>query len=767
MNRRTVTLSTAAVLLLVATVAHALTPVYRSSVRYGSTGVDAVYAIAVDPYGQVTIAGIFTGTVNFGGANLVSAGSYDIFVAKYFSNGAHNWSQRYGGTGFDEPHGLAVNGDGTVFMTGTFQNTVNFGGGNFVSAGAFDIFLLALTPGGAYAWSKRFGGPDYDFGTSIAWDNSGVYLTGHFYDTINFGGADLTSAGLDDIFVAKFDWTTGNHIWSQRFGDVDADIGSSLALSPSGNVCVTGSFEDNLNFGLGNLGSLGSSDVFLALFNSGGVPIWSKRFGGSSADFASGVAIDASSNIFATGGFMATANFGGQNFTALNSFYDVFLAKYNAAGNHLWSHAGGGGGNDGSQGIALDKSGNVYIGGYFTGSATFGSDNLFGGGGPDMFFTRYSANGLYHWSKGFGGASTDIVRALAVDKSGNVVAVGDFVGNLDFGGGVLTNAGGSDAVVIKYDMVTTEPLITSIKDIGNDQGRKVKIRFDRSAVDNAAAATPVTRYVAFRKDKAAPSVSAAPGSASGAALLATGWTEVGSVGAFAEDAYGIDVPTIGDSTVAQGPYNSTFYIRAATNLPATFYDSRPDSGYSLDNLAPGAPANFVYNAGNLTWDESSAADFDYFTVYGSNSNSFAAATIVNYTIATAMNVTASPYAYYFLTATDFSGNEGNFATIHTATGVGGTPTQFVLSVSNYPNPFNPRTTVSYTVPSRGAVTVAIYDLHGARITTLVDRADLAAGAYTIEWDGRADSGAPVASGVYFARIEHASGTRSKKMMLLK
>jgi hypothetical protein len=212
-------------------------------------------------------------------------------------------------------------------------------------------------------------------------------------------------------------------------------------------------------------------------------------------------------------------------------------------------------------------------------------------------------------------------------------------------------------------------------------------------------------------------------------------------------------------------YNSTFYIRAATNTPATFYDSRPDSGYSLDNLAPGVPLNLVYNAGQLGWDESSDADFDYFTVYGSNTDSFGAATVVDYSVAPAMDVNASPYAFYFVTATDFSGNEGKPAKVNTLSGVGGTPRSYVLSVSNYPNPFNPGTTVSYTVPSRGRVTVSIYDARGAMVRTLFE-GESAAGAYTIDWDGRTDS-AVAASGVYFARIEHASGTRSKKMVLLK
>jgi hypothetical protein len=226
-------------------------------------------------------------------------------------------------------------------------------------------------------------------------------------------------------------------------------------------------------------------------------------------------------------------------------------------------------------------------------------------------------------------------------------------------------------------------------------------------------------------------------------------------------------PTIGDSTIALGQYYSVFYIRAATAAPGMFFDSAPDMGYSLDNLAPGVPSGFLYSAGLLSWNKSLAADFDYFTVYGASTDDFGSATVVDYTITTDMDVTSAGYACYFVTATDFSGNEGKPAKINTLTGAGGTPTRFVLSVSNYPNPFNPSTTVSYTVPSRGPVTVAIYDARGALVATLVHNESHEAGAYRMEWSGRADNGSAVSSGVYFARIVMGDAVRSRKMVLLK
>jgi len=98
--------------------------------------------------------------------------------------------------------------------------------------------------------------------------------------------------------------------------------------------------------------------------------------------------------------------------------------------------------------------------------------------------------------------------------------------------------------------------------------------------------------------------------------------------------------------------------------------------------------------------------------------------------------------------------------------VGGTPASYVLSVSNYPNPFNPRTTVKYTVPLRGMVDINVYDASGAHVATLF-HGERNAGAYSVDWDGHANGDVSAASGIYFARISLNGETRTKKMVLLK
>ena len=618
----------------------------------------------------------------------------------------HFWSQRFGDSS-DQQHGYAVATDafGNVFVAGGLAGTIDFGGGPLSSTGPFDIdvFLVKFSPTGVHLWSKRFGeDAQPQIVNSLAIDGFGyVVITGTFRGSVNFGGGILTSAGGPfalDVFVARFDGS-GNHSWSKQFGDGSDQVANDVTTDSSGNVLITGVFDGSVDFGGGTLPTAGQSDIFLAKISSGGFHLWSKRFGDTEWQNGTAVATDASDNVIVTGSLNGTADFGGGNLTGSG---DIFLAKFNSAGAHQASQ-------------------------------------------------RY------------GDSLAQFANAVATDGNGNIVMTGDFQSTVDFGGGDLSAFGTYpiDIFVVKFGGSPGEPDITSIVDIGNDQGRKVKIRFDGSGGDNAQASNRVVRYDAFRRDDPTPS-SNAPTQRQ---PLADGWTQVGSVSAYGEATYGIDVPTDADSTIADGQYYSVFFVRAATGVTTSFFDSPPDSGYSVDNLAPGIPTSFVYNSGVLNWNPSKAEDFDYFSVYGSNTSTFGSATLIDYTVDPTLTVVSSPYSFYFVTATDFAGNEGEPATVNTLSDVG-TPRSYILSVSAYPNPFNPATTIRYTVPSQGRVEIGIYDLRGAHVVTLVNE-ESDAGEYTKEWDARDADGEAVGSGVYFARVTHASGTKAYKLVLLK
>ena len=192
-------------ILLFSVSVRAADPVHEWSQRFGDTSPDVGMEVAVGGSGNVIVTGTFSNTADFGGGPLVSAGGYDIFVAKYDASGTHQWSQRFGGTSWDQGYGVAADASGNVIVTGYFYNTVDFGGGDLVSAGVRDIFVAKFNASGTHQWSQGFGGTGNDYGFGVAADASGnTIVTGAFSNIVDFGGGDLVSAGDYDIFVAKY-----------------------------------------------------------------------------------------------------------------------------------------------------------------------------------------------------------------------------------------------------------------------------------------------------------------------------------------------------------------------------------------------------------------------------------------------------------------------------------------------------------------------------------------------------------------------------------
>ena len=120
---------------------------------------------------------------------------------------------------------------------------------------------------------------------------------------------------------------TGDHLWSNRFGGTSSEYGHSVAIDSAGNVLVTGYFQGTADFGGGGLTSAGDLDVFVAKYDASGKHLWSKRFGGTSGDYGLSVAIDSAGNVLVTGYFQGTVDFGGGGLTNAGSV-DIFVAKF-------------------------------------------------------------------------------------------------------------------------------------------------------------------------------------------------------------------------------------------------------------------------------------------------------------------------------------------------------------------------------------------------------------------------------------------------------
>jgi hypothetical protein len=421
----------------------------------GSTDNAVANGIAVSTNGNTVVVGYFSGAVDFGGGALSSAGGQDIFVAEYSSAGTHLWSKRFGSSGEDYANAVWIDSGSNIIVTGSFNGALDFGGGVLTAATASysDIFVVKYSASGAHLWSNRFGGSGNDAGYGVTADIYGdIIVTGSFVGTVDFGGVMLTSnLSSNDIFVAKYSSSTGTHLWSKGFGSTGDDQGKATAVDSSGNVVVTGHFNNSIDFGGGSLISAGLKDIFLLKLDSAGRYGWSKRVGGTSIDSSTALAVDVSGNIVITGFFYGTVDFGGGALTKPCAA-KVFLARYTSAGNHIWSQVFGGSvtyDNAIATSMAIDDNSNIVITGYFQGGANFGGESLTSVASYDVFAAKYSSTGASLWSQRFGGASVDQGKGVATDSSNNVLLTGYFNYDVSFGGPVLTSTGGSDLYLVK------------------------------------------------------------------------------------------------------------------------------------------------------------------------------------------------------------------------------------------------------------------------------------------------------------------------------
>ena len=171
---------------------------------YGGTSTDRGYSIAVDSSGNSYITGYFEGTVDFGGGDITVSNDIFVLKLNSSGTfqWVNTYGSSSSAAGSAAGNGIAVDSSGNAYITGYFQGTVDFGGGDVTSAGNPDIFVLKLNSSGTFQWANTYGSTSDDRGWDIAVDSSSnSYITGYFEGTVDFGGGDVTSAGSSDIFV--------------------------------------------------------------------------------------------------------------------------------------------------------------------------------------------------------------------------------------------------------------------------------------------------------------------------------------------------------------------------------------------------------------------------------------------------------------------------------------------------------------------------------------------------------------------------------------
>lgn len=658
-------------------------------------------------------------------------------VALSLSPAYGQWAFGIGNTSAESPNGVAVDGSGNVYITGIFQGTVDFdpsgGTTNLASAGNNDVFIAKYNSSGALVWADRIGTTTDEFSFGIALDaSSNVHVVGYFSGTVDFdpgaGTSNLTSNGGTDIFFAKYN-SSGGLVWAKNVGGTSNEVGRAIGLDGSGNVFITGEFRSTADFdpgaGTQNLTSAGLADVFVAEYTSAGVYVLALSMGGTSNDIGYGIGVDGVGLITVTGRFQGTADFDPSvSTTNLVSAggYDIFLAQYDNTGAIQWAYGSGQTTDDYAFGLAVDNGGgDMYVTGKFEGTVDFnplaGVTNLTSNGVEDAFFAKYDASGTLLWAKNVAGSGADFANAITFDGSGNVYVAGSFqttLNDADF------DPGAGTAILNGYGMFFAKYTSTG----------------------------------AYVWAKAVTAIAGSGNTAKGIAVDGSGNVYV--TGVFIETA-DFD-PGTGTTTVTNNSSNDIFLAKYTSSgvLPVQLT--------ALAATTSGAGAE-------LSWGTATELNSYGFAIERRKMNDGSSQEWSNIGFIAGAGTSNAPHEYSFADRSVLPGryayrikqidNDGSFQYFGNAeVEVGLTVSRFEIE-SNYPNPFNPTTVISYQLPVASMVHLKIFDVMGREVETLVNQ-EMPAGQHRLQW-----TASHVSSGTYFCRLEAGGKVAISKMILMK
>lgn len=386
--------------------------------QIGGAGTDYIKSIAADDSGNLYVAGAFTNTALLSvdennDITLTGAGNYDVFIAKYNSEGTLLWSVKAGTPTVDAIEGIALAPGGDLVVIGYFSPSPSFNLGNgfiFNNPGGTDAFIARYNPGGNLQWAKQLVCDNTIFTRRITTaDNGDILLILGYVGTIDMDPGPgshsfsfASSTYMSQLF-ARYN-SQGDLLWAGELRVATGSCNITEIITHNGDIYLAGHFTETLDFDAGPsthyLTSNGLMDAFIARYNSDGQLVWAHALGGTGYDFAWGLATDSAGNLYVSGSFENAVDFDpgpGSAIATSAGNYDAYFARFDTSGTISWVRSIGGGSYDAGSNISLDAGGNIYLAGYFRNTVDFdpgpGVYNITSARNNDAYFTRYDSTG--------------------------------------------------------------------------------------------------------------------------------------------------------------------------------------------------------------------------------------------------------------------------------------------------------------------------------------------------------------------------------------
>lgn len=424
--------------------------------------------LVVDATGQCYIVGYFSGTADFdpsttGTFNVTSGGGIDAYCLALDANGALLWVRTWGGPMDDNAFRLEQ-ASGLLRIVGAFQGTADFdpgaGTASRASVGGLDAYLLSLNiPSGSFNTIATWGGLSDDSAVSIAVGSTSLFVTGYFNGTADFdpgaGTASLTTPNAySDGYCLSL---TGGmaYQWASKIGGsaTTAETAFDVAAVAGSAPAIVGVFGGTVDFdpsaGTVNRTSIGGADAYYLRLTSGGAYGWVGTWGGTSNDYAYGLALDTWSAARIVGAYSSTVDFdpgaGVVNRTS-NGGLDAYCVSISNGNAYQWVATWGGTLPDSAEEVCVTGEPFTRIGGSFYSTVDFnpgaGVANRLSVGAQDAYCLALDNTGAYQWAASWGGTASESVTGIGLAPAYGIRLLGDFASLVDFdpGPGVTTRA---------------------------------------------------------------------------------------------------------------------------------------------------------------------------------------------------------------------------------------------------------------------------------------------------------------------------------------
>ena len=371
---------------------------------------------------------------------------------------------------------IALDQEGNLLVCGEFTDQTDFnpgGADGIKAANARDAYLIKFSGDGEFQWVKTVDGKSETIPQSIAVDqNNDYYVTGFFDNRVDFDPGEsvneVQSLGRDDIFLQKLD-SDGNLIWIQTYGSVDGDQGNFIKAH-NDHLYLTGYYKNSVDFDSGDGEAIlssraGSSDIFVQKMTLDGVHVWARTFGGESLDEGNMIDIDSEDNVIVGGDNLGEVFFSDDNSISFPNIIGAgFIMKLSSEGELTWVKAV-----REPAALAVDGDDQIITVGSFRNPFDFDPDEgelILEGNGNHGFIQIFTPDGqhkdILQLERISGSGATDL-KTIIIDASDQIFICGSFWETLDFdpGDGLqeISSARFSDGFVMQLSSA-----ITSTKD---------------------------------------------------------------------------------------------------------------------------------------------------------------------------------------------------------------------------------------------------------------------------------------------------------------